>query len=215
MIEMFKMRASAVGNIMAKPRAKDEELSEGAKTYLERYAKEFVYDFQSFHGSKATRKGTEVEPVSIDLYNHVFFKNYQKNTERRTVGLLTGEPDLVTDDTIIDIKSSWSLSTFPATAKEAHNTLYEWQVRAYCYLFDKQYAEVAFCLVDTPDHLIGYDDPAEHSFGHIDPGLRITVVKYERDSEKEQQMLDKINLASVYWKTVVQDIVKNHDQLTD
>jgi hypothetical protein len=113
---MIRFRASSLAEIMTDPKEKGEILSKGAKTYLEAMAKEYVYGFNQVITGKYMDKGQIVEEESIALYNSVFFTNYKKNTERRNNDWITGECDIFTGSKIIDIKSSWSLATFPATA---------------------------------------------------------------------------------------------------
>lgn len=197
-LQVFKPRASGLFNIMTDPKSKGEVLSEGAKTYLDKCAKEIFYDYRSESGSKYTEKGIEVEDQSILLYNDVFFTSYVKNTVRIDKDYLTGECDIDADDLIIDIKSSWSLDTFPATSRAGEKKEYEWQARAYMHLYDKPRAVIAYCMVDTPDHLIGYEDESLHIVGHIPQELRVTLIKYERDNALEEKMIERCQVAQAY-----------------
>ena len=117
---MLKIRASSLAEIMTDPKGKDETLSVGAKTAITKQAKEFVYGYDEHFSSKYTEKGLLVEDRSIELLNSVLFTDFKKNTERKTNEWLTGEADIVSDR-IIDIKSSWSLTTFPCLAAEGEN----------------------------------------------------------------------------------------------
>src|SRR3546814_17941345 len=81
---------------------------------------------------------------SIELYNSVFFTDHKKNTERRTNDWITGECDIFDGRTIKDIKSAWSLATFPKTPASAHDSGYEWQGRAYMWLWGAEEFELAF-----------------------------------------------------------------------
>lgn len=195
---LFKPRASGLFNLMTDPRNKGEVLSEGAKTYLDRCAKELFYDYTTEAGSKETAKGLEVEDQAIELFNSVFFTDYEKNTERRETDYLTGECDIFTGSEIIDIKSSWSIATFPATVRAGDKKEYEWQARAYMHLWDVPRATIAYCLVDTPDHLVGYEDENLHIVSHISPELRITRVRYERDELLEKKLIERCKLAQDY-----------------
>ena len=177
---MLNIRASSLSEIMTDPKGKDETLSVGAKTFIAKQAKQFVYGYDERFSSKYTEKGLLVENKSIELLNSVTFSNYTKNEERKTNEWLTGEADIVSDK-IIDIKSSWSLVTFPAVAADGENKGYEWQVRAYMMLWELEQAEIAYCLVSTPDHLVGFEDKDIHYVDHIAPELRVTLIKYQRD----------------------------------
>jgi hypothetical protein len=121
--------------------------------------------------------------------------------------LLTGECDIITDDTIIDIKTSWSLETFPATPSEAHDKDYEWQVRGYMMLYDRPKAEVVFCMVSTDkDLLTPWDNLSIHEVDHIEPRFRITAVCYERDEEIEATMIEKLEAATTYYIGYVNEL---------
>ena len=193
------IRASALGEIMA-PAKKAGELSAGAKTFIKKAFKEELFGFRDTPTSKYMEKGTLVEQDAIDLYNEVHFTDYAKNTERRQhEGILTGECDIFTGDSVIDIKSSWSLATFPIWPDEAANTGYEWQLRAYMLLWDCPRAELAYCMVTTPEHLRKWENPDMHIVDHIPEHMRITKLPFERDAALETQMLERIRLALAYF----------------
>lgn len=207
---MIKFRASSLADIMTDPKAKSETLSVGAKTAIEKMAKEFVYGFDKVITSKYMDKGIQVEDQSIALLNSVMFTNYQKNTERRENDWITGECDIYTGDSIIDIKSSWSLDTFPALSSQGEDKGYEWQLRAYMWLWDVDASSIAYCMVSTPDALIGYEDRQLHEVEHITPELRVTLVKYQRDKELEEKIKIRVEAARQYFDDVVKQIAKEH-----
>lgn len=196
---------------MTDPKGKDEILSVGAKTELAHMAKEIVYGFTRQFSSKYTEKGIQVEQDSIDLYNAVHFTNYVKNTERKTNDWITGECDIFTGHSIIDIKSSWSLDTFPAFSADGEDKVYEWQMRAYMMLWDVDAAEVAYCLVDTPDELVGYEPPEYHYVSQIPEILRVTKVSYKRDQALEDKIKIKVDAANAYLDALVHQIAKEHE----
>jgi len=215
-IEMeIKIRASFVGNIMADPVAKaDKEagnLSKGAKTALNSLAKELFYGYRKELKNKDILKGNACEQDSIDLYNHVFGTGYAKNTERVNAEFMTGECDILADNIIVDIKSSYSLATFPATAEEAENDLYYWQGVMYMYLYNKQRYQVAYCIVDTPDELCRYEQEALHNVSHIDPRLRVTTWGFERNLADEERMINKCKKACEYILSQIEKIKKAHE----
>jgi hypothetical protein len=195
---------------MTEPKLKTETLSSGAKTYVENIAKQFVYGYDEKVSSKYMEKGILVEDDSIRLYNDVFFTGHIKNAERKTNDWITGEADIVAPDKIIDIKSSWSLATFPVTADQGADKDYEWQLRAYMMLWDVDLAEVAYCLVNTPDDLIGWEDADLHNVEHINQELRITTVQYFRDKKLEEKIKTKVEAARIYYDAVVKKIALEH-----
>ena len=209
---MLKIRASSLAEIMTDPKGKDETLSVGAKTAITKQAKEFVYGYDERFSSKYTEKGLLVEDRSIELFNSVFFTEHKKNTERKTNEWVTGEADVVTSNSIVDIKSSWSLATFPALSSDGENKGYEWQLRAYMMLWDLDHAQIAYCLVSTPDHLVGFEDKALHHVDHIAPELRVTLVGYERDKALEDKIKFKVDEARKYYDKIVKQISDEHSK---
>ena len=202
-------RASALSAIMTDGKGNDE-LSVGAKTYVTKLAKEFIYGYDERVTTKYMDKGLRVEDESIDLYNAVHLTSHAKNIKRKTNEWITGEADIVADDRIIDIKSSWCLTTFYVLADQGRDTGYEWQLRAYMMLWDKPRADIAYCLVSTPDDLIGYESKQLHKVDHINRELRVTIVPYKRDLALEDKIKIKVEAARVYYDQVIQEISKQH-----
>lgn len=208
---MLKIRCSSLGKIMTDPKNKSDKLSVGAKTYIEELAKEFVYNFERVVTSKEMEKGQLVEPHSIALINDVYFASYEKNTERRENEWITGECDIwVPGIKIIDVKSPWSLATFPATAFAGENKDYEWQGRGYMMLWNENMFEINYCMVNTPDELIRFEDPGMHFVDHIDPALRITRVSYTRDLSLEDKIKERVEAAREYFNQTVETIATEH-----
>ena len=203
------IRASALGSIMTDGKGKDE-LSVGAKSYVGKLAKEFIYGYDERISNKYMDKGIRCEDDSINLYNAVKLSSYIKNTKRRVNDWITGEADIVATHKIIDIKTSWSLATFPALAEQGEDKGYEWQLRAYMMLWDKPYAEIAYCLISTPEDLIGWDAPLLHQVDHIERELRLTVVPYERDLVLEEKIKTKVEAARVYFEQVIREVSNQH-----
>jgi len=208
---MHKFRASCLGLIMTEPKSNDETLSVGAKTYIESLAKQLVYGYDDEVSSKFLEKGIQVEDQSIELYNSVFFASHVKNTERKTNDWITGECDIATPAKIIDIKSPWSLQTFPATIAAGRDKGYEWQGRAYMWLWDVPEFEIAYCLVNTPEELIGYEREEIHIVDHITPELRVTRVPYSRDTALEEKIKVKCEAANAYLDLIVRQIAEEHN----
>lgn len=190
---------------------KDQSLSAGAKTYLDGLAGEIVYGYRKEISGKPIQKGLICEDDSIHLYNAVFFDNLTKNAERRDNGLITGECDLVVPGKKgIDIKTSWSLDTFPKMVSECHDSTYEWQARGYMMLWDVPKWEIAYCMVTTPDELIGYEQANIHYVDHIEPHMRVTVITYERDAALEAKIIKKVRMAQDYIKSAIELIKSAH-----
>lgn len=212
---MILLHPHAIGNLMVEPRskaAKDAgELSETAKSYCLKLAKQHVYDFKtSLEKQKVIQKGLQCEQDCIDLINMVTNNFFVKNTLRIETDLFSGECDILDDDGVWDAKSAWSLETFPVLPEEAHSPLYEWQGRAYMHIYDRQHFTLAYGLVSTPDELCKYEDYRLHQVEHIDPAMRVTLWRCTRDMEKEALMLEKSRRAQVYIEQLIADIKDAH-----
>lgn len=196
----MKWRASQIGKLMTSSRTKGEVLSQTAKSYINQIAKENFYGYKSEIKNRYLDKGINQELESLQLLNSVRFENFEKNSQRKENDLITGECDILTNDSIIDIKTSWSLDTFPELPEDIDSKEYEWQGRAYMMLYDRFEFELVFCMVSTWDEFLSpYDDRSLHQVDHIDPRKRITSITIERDLELENQMLERCQIATEYY----------------
>ena len=210
----IKIRASSLGKIMSLPKSKKpEDLSVGALTHCHDLAKQFVYGYRPEIKSKYLDKGIMCEDDSIRLYNSVFFTSFKKNSERRENEYLTGECDIQDSEIIIDIKSAWSLETFPALSSRIDSKLYDWQGRAYMDLWGVKKFRVAYCMVDTPESLIRYDPEELHIVSEIDPSLRVTIKDFDFDQEKSDLIKIKCQAAQIQIETFIEEITKEHFEL--
>ena len=170
-------------------------LSEGAISWVENEVEQAIYKFDEEINQEQMEKGEIVEPKSIELYNHVFDKGFEKNTVFKKNDWIRGTADIVGKNIIVDIKSSWSLLTFPKLPKYAKNYIYEMQVRGYMMRWEKGFGEIAHCMVDTPDHLIAHKFNLNleiHKVRDIPKELLVTVVKLERDLDIEEKIKEKV-----------------------
>jgi len=152
------IRASSVGYLMTEPQSKaDKEaglLSKTAQKHLldvyiaEKYGRK--KDIQT----KQMKKGIEVEQESIDLLSIYLKMPFSKNIERFTNDFITGLPDIIDNDRIIDIKSSYDLWTFIGNIPDKLDSLYYWQMQSYMWLTGTKNAVIAYCLVNTPSNII-------------------------------------------------------------
>jgi hypothetical protein len=203
----MKWHPSTIGKLMTAPKLKSEQLSETAKTEIRKIAKEQFFGFSSSITTKPMIKGKDWEEESIALVNQVRGTFYVKNKERFENEFLTGEPDIILDDMIIDIKTSWSLETWPATPDEGVNKDYMWQLFAYCWLLGKWQAELIYCMIDTDDVLLGdWDNRSIHKVSHIDPKHRITVLRYAMLDEYIDQMREKLTACNEYYSQYINQL---------
>lgn len=193
-------RASMVGDLMSYP--DKDKLPDGAITILDKMVSQKLLSWKDADLDFFTlQKGIQCEVESIELYNEIKDTLYIKNAERVTAGNLTGECDLLdtSESLVIDIKTAYSKATFKPNLKLSK--LYEWQLRAYMHLYDVNHAELAYCLVDTPEDLRKKTDPQHwHEVSDVPLNLRVSTLRIARDEVKEQQLLNRLALCSQYIK---------------
>lgn len=130
------------------------KLSQTAITFLNHWYIEQRFGRKREFTNKWTEKGLAVEDEAIELYSRVSGRDFIKKNETEFENeYICGTPDVVCD-IIVDVKSSWDLFTFPMFLDECENTDYEWQLQGYMDLREKDGAELAYCLIDTPMELI-------------------------------------------------------------
>ncbi len=215
----FKIRCSAIGQIMADPRTKKDKeagnLSATAKTYLRNWYIEDQFSRKKEFTNKFLEKGIAVEDEAIALYSKISGKEFLKKNEKELANdYCTGTPDVITD-IVVDVKSSWDIFTFPLFDEELKNKDYWWQLQGYMWLTDKKEAELAYCLVDTPEALIikqintekwnavGTLSPEEETaleeavyqnmtFDDIPEKLRVKTFAVHRDDEAIEQIKQRV-----------------------
>lgn len=206
----MRLRCSSLDSIMTNGRSKTG-LSATAQRVIKDMTNSELYNTSITISGKYLDKGIQCEDDSIELFNNVFFKSLVKNDKRLTNDYITGECDLLDGDTVIDIKTSWSLNTF--AEQRYKTTSYEWQLRGYMWLYDKDKACTAHCLVDTPKDLCKYENDV-HEFSHIAQPDRVIIGNViERDQELEQQIIDKYELCLTYRNELIEQFKKNGRKL--
>ena len=190
------------------------DLSEGAKTYIRTLVREESFGGRPVIDTKEMKKGTIVECDVIELYNLVNWTKYEKNEERKFNDWIQGECDIDSwdDNLIIDIKSSWSLNTFPFLPDEIDVGGYEWQGRGYMMLWNRKNFKLVYGLVDTPDELLDYEQDLtiHHVNNEIEPEIRLTELNFIRCLKKEEQIKHKVNECRKYATWYHQRIVNKY-----
>lgn len=180
------------------------DLSKGAITHIRELVDKEILNIPEMEiDTYATLKGNMCEDDSIDLLNLLTFNNYSKNTDRITAHGLTGECDIDDEkgDVIIDIKTPLSKKTFKLYLEDVDKKIYEWQLRGYMLLWNRNKAKLAYCLVNTPLELIPPREPWEwHNMDDVPMHLRLTEIEIERDMKLEKEILYKLNEAQRYAK---------------
>lgn len=177
----WKPRASKLSQLMVKSRSKSEAVGKTAQSFLRDEYIRLVYGREKIVRTKKMQKGIEVENESISLINNTQNTFYSKNEKQFENDFVTGTPDIITDDLVIDVKSSYNLWTFHShtfVPKE-----YYAQLQAYMWLSEKQKAQLIFVLVNTPQHLIYREFAKAFYSSGVEDGS-VEMDKLQNDIEK-------------------------------
>jgi len=147
-------RCSSLGHLMTEPKSKSETLSETTKNHLVDVWIRHKYNRKELITSKYMEKGTMVEEDAMTLYSRFRKQYYVKNEKILTDDFIKGIPDIITEKTVIDLKSSWDIFTFFRTKQKTVEKMYYWQLQGYMSLTGKENARLVYCLVNTPQVLI-------------------------------------------------------------
>ena len=200
------------------------ELSQGAKTYIEDLWLEKNYGIKKSINNKYVDKGNKVESLSIKLAEATTdLGELYKNEEYFENDYVKGTPDVITDTHIIDVKSSWSVTTFPFFDEKLTNKGYEWQLKAYMWLTNRHNSYLSYCLVPTPEVLIQdeirrtswqrgegaevsqevEDEVREfHNLDNIPIWERVKSFEVNLTGDDINKMKEKVTLAREYYNTL-------------
>lgn len=201
------------------------ELSTGGKTYVRELALYNKYGIRQEINNKYISKGNEQEDLSIELAESMLdVGKCFKNDEYFSNGYVHGTPDVITDEVVIDVKTSWSAATFPFFDETLKNRIYEHQLKAYMWLTGKTTSYLCYCLVPTPEMLI-LDEMRRvswkrgeagevskeveqevrefHSVDNIPVWSRVKSFKVELTGEDIKQMKEKVELAREYYNEII------------
>ena len=197
-LKEFKIRASASGKLMTKPRLKSEVLSKTTKSYLEEWTKEQIYGVRKNIQSKYLTKGNQVEDDAI-MYasQELGWLFAAKNDEYFEDEYFCGTPDVILDDTIIDIKSSWDCFSFPLFFNGIPNKDYYYQLQTYMHLTGRRKAQLVYVLMNTPEELTFEES---HDYSEISSKYRIKTFDIDYNEEDVQEMQLKVEESRQYIK---------------
>jgi hypothetical protein len=155
--ENVLIRCSSLGSLFTEPKTKAEKeaglLSKTTKSHLiQTYIKEYWGIDKVVHTKQMT-KGKKVEEDAITLVSVKDGTFYAKNEEQRQNGYISGTPDIITPDYIVDTKSSWEAATFLPKLIEPLDSDYWAQLQGYMWLFNRERAKISYCLCTTPESL--------------------------------------------------------------
>jgi hypothetical protein len=131
------------------------QLGAGAKTYVLKWFKEQVYGKRVEVMNEDLAKGHLMEDEGIELIAKAYNKpSLLKNEKSFENEYLTGTPDVLTADLVIDNKSPKNFQTFPLIGEPDALPKNRMQVLGYAELTGKDEAHVAYTLVNAPEQQI-------------------------------------------------------------
>lgn len=152
------IRSSSLSYLFTEPKAKvDKEagnMSATAKTHLKQVYIQAKYGRSKDIQTRAMTKGLECEDDSILMLSKYNGELYQKNEERFSNDYITGLPDIITTDTIIDVKTCQDIWTFHDKVGESIPDLYYAQIQAYLWLTGRTRGQIAYCLADATPQMV-------------------------------------------------------------
>jgi hypothetical protein len=220
----MKIRSSQIGKIMTSSKTKGEVLSKTCKTYIQELVIDEKFGIRKEFWSRYTDKGNEVEPESIKLVKDLLgIKSICKNDEFFSNDWVTGTPDVNTNQMLIDVKSSWGVTTFPFFETECPNKDYYYQLQGYMWLTGKTESLLCYCLINTPfqivedevrrehwkqnliDESLDLRDfvQAKHNFDHIPKEKRLKVFKIVKDEEVIEKIKQRVEECREYYNELL------------
>lgn len=182
MSNLFKIRASASGQIMTNARNKSELLSETTKSYVYDWLKEGIFGVKKQLNNKYLSKGLQLEDAAIDKAIEVLDLPFAiKNEEYFEDEFFCGTPDLIVNDTVYDIKCSWDCFTFPLFENEIPTKGYYYQLQVYMHLLGLKKAKLVYVLLNTPDDVPTWEE--RHDYSNVDDKYKLKTYEIEYNEE--------------------------------
>lgn len=135
--------------LIAKRDAPDE-LPTGAITWLDAEFRRVFWGRERMLFNKYLEKGNIMEEDALQLVSDIDGKFYAKNQEKLQNKYTIGTPDHVSDF-VIDTKCSWDFDTYDAAKL---TSLYEWQIKDYCWMAGLDKGILAYCLVNSTENQV-------------------------------------------------------------
>lgn len=187
---MFKIRASASGQIMTNPQKKEALISKTTETYVQNWIKESIYGVRKEIKSKYLNKGLSLEDEAIDTaINWLDLAFVLKNEKYFEDDFFCGTPDLILENEVLDIKCSWDCFTFPLFDKEVPTKDYFYQLQVYMHLTGKTKARLVYVLLNTPEEL-SYEQ--QNDYSNLDKKYRIKTFSIDYDKSIIEDLQQRV-----------------------
>lgn len=190
-------------------------------SYLEQWVKEKVFNYRTELKSDYLDKGNMCEDEAIAMTIKEFGLPYnEKNEFFFENDYMTGTPDIIYQDEIIDTKCSFTPDTFPVFVDKPlkeHNINYWWQGQSYMELCSVNNYSVAYCLVNTPKEIVDKllyrgtqglnfeasdrkhkEIVARHNFDNVPSSMRVKRFPFVRDPESAKAIEIRVKMCRKY-----------------
>jgi len=158
-IDEILFRCHSLGDIMGVKGLGKTGKKRAIQTYIE-----YKYGRTKRFTSNKMEKGLITESESIKVIADHLQLPLIKNEVRKSNEFITGECDVIHNDIVYDVKSSWDIHTFTDAKLELNND-YFWQLNGYMDLFDCHTAKLCYVLNSAPDEVL-FRELERESFKH-------------------------------------------------
>jgi len=219
------VRASQIGGLMTQGRGK-EEWGATALNVIKDAVLFNEYGIDKFVTSKHIEKGIINEEQSLKMMKRVtgWDVDLSQPKKRYVNSWVIGEPDLVSNQYLVDVKNSWDGTTFPWFETDVPNKDYLYQLQTYMWLTGFKESYLIYTLTSAPEHLLfkeaeklsynlhslpkyhekSFDEMLEIGtklatqqlmFDHIDEHKRVKIFRIERNEAIIDSMRDRVEKA--------------------
>lgn len=160
-------------------------LSESTKTHLVDVFVRNEYNRFTEITAKQLDKGNETEEDSITTVSRIRKQRLRKNEESLKNEFICGTPDIYIGESIenateiIDTKSSWDAFTFFRAINKPLDQKYYYQGMSYMALTGATKCTIAYCLNNTPYHLVSREllmESYKHEEGNTPAWIEIQII---------------------------------------
>ena len=222
----YLVRASSIGDLMTGGRTKGAEWGDTSLGVIRKAVLSNKYGIEEYVTSKHMEKGILNEAEGLEMYRTIVGGSFPIDDikQRLMNNYCSGEPDLIHDGIVVDVKNSWSANTFPFWDTEIKNKAYIYQLQAYLWLSGLESAKLVYTLTTTPEHIRQQEiqrlwfrlmDKPENAikeqfeveemateiiskemiFDHIPVANRVKIFEVARDEEMIEAIQKRIELA--------------------
>ena len=195
--KLTELQEKKLKELTKKTLPENDQLPDGAITYIYEVFDKIYNNREAVIENDYMDKGNYCEEDCLKLLSDVTGNLLIKNRILFVEENIEGTPDNVfkkrNDKTVIDTKAPWSLNTF---RNAEFKSIYEWQIKGYCYLTGSNRGKLAYCLVNAPAHLImkqkeryyyryGCDEESEElkeAYENIERNMIFDIKKFKKDN---------------------------------